>query len=36
MLDCECPFAGKLAEMILDEEFQKNSDLLSLEYGGGL
>lgn len=31
MLDCDCPFANKLAEMVLEEEFKRNYDLLSLE-----
>ena len=31
MLDCECRFANRLAEMILDEEFQKNIGLLYLD-----
>ena len=26
MLVCECNFANKLAEMVLDNEFQKNLD----------
>lgn len=28
ILDCECHFANRLAEMVLDEEFQKNLDLI--------
>lgn len=31
VLDCECQLATKLAEMVLDGEFQKNLDLLSLD-----
>ncbi len=30
ILDCECHFANKLAEMVLNEEFQKNIDMLSI------
>lgn len=31
VLDCECHFANKLAEMILDEEFEKNYELLCID-----
>lgn len=31
LLDCECHFASKLAEMVLNNEFQKNIDLFSLD-----
>lgn len=31
MLVCECNFANKLAEIVLDIEFQKNLDLFSLD-----
>lgn len=31
ILDCECHFANRLAEMVLDEEIQKNADLLNLD-----
>lgn len=31
MLDCECHFAIKLAEFVLDDEIQKNLDVFSLD-----
>lgn len=31
MLDCECNFANRMAEMVLSEEIQKNCDLLSID-----
>lgn len=31
ILDCDCHFANRLAEMVLDEEFEKNLDLLYLD-----
>ena len=31
ILDCECNFAKRLAELVLDEEFQKNLRLLSID-----
>ena len=31
MLDCDCHFAKKMAEMALDKEFKRNYELLSLE-----
>lgn len=31
MLDCECRFANRLAAMVLDEEFERNIRLLSIE-----
>lgn len=31
VLDCECQLANMLAKMILDEEFQKNLNLLALD-----
>lgn len=34
ILDCECHFANRLAEVVLDDEFQKNLGLLSFDSAG--